>query len=358
MIFFSCNNIEHNKVNGHYFGKGLQIRMKIIDLENHFYSDFLLEALSERTEPPYYRIVGEDCFLHYNHMVAFKDTLIPKLVEIGEKRIEYLKENGIDAAVLCSSGCGEQLDVDVSIDVCRNTNDMIGALTKEFPGIYYGSAMLPVNDPEAACEELERCVKEYGFVCWHTHSNYGENHPEDEKYWPLFKKAADLGVYVYLHPHMPVEDRLCDLGFTFAGPGLGFTVDTATTALRMIVKGIFDEIPNLKVVLGHLGEGIPPLLERIDNRLSFVPNPHVKSKHTVEYYFNNNIYVTTSGNLSYNSFDAAVDKMGIDRLLFETDYPYEGVEEMMEFVRSIPLSEEDRKKLYYENAVNELNIKF
>lgn len=331
--------------------------MKIIDLENHFYSDFLLEALADRKEPPFYRTVGEDKFLHYTDSIVYKDTLIGKLTEVGEKRIEYLHKNGIDSAVLCSSGCGEQLDVDVSIDVCRKTNDLIGELVQKFPGIYYGSAMLPVNDPDAACMELERCVKEYGFVSWHTHSNYGKDHPEDEKYRKIFEKVAELGVYVYMHPHIPDMDRIRDLGFTFAGPGLGFTVDTATTILRMIVKGIFDEIPDLKMVAGHLGEGIPPLLERIDNRLSYTPNPAIQSKHTVEYYFNHNIYVTTSGNMSMNSFQAAVNKMGINRVLFATDYPYEGVEEMMEFVRNIPLSEEDRYKLYCGNAARELNFK-
>lgn len=331
--------------------------MKIIDLENHFYSNFLLEALTDRETPPFYRIQGEDQFLHYTDSIVYKDTLIPELVDIGEKRIEYLQKNAIDAAVLCSSGCGEQLDKKISIEVCRKTNDMIGHLTQEFPGIYYGSAMLPVNDPDAACDELARCVKEYHFVSWHTHSNYGKYYPEDEKYRKIFRKAADLGIYVYMHPHIPNTERVKDLGFTFAGPGLGFTIDTATTVLRMIVKGVFDEIPHLKMVVGHLGEGIPPLLERIDNRLSYTPNPLIKSQHTVEYYFKNNIYVTTSGNMSMNSFNAAVNKMGIDRVLFASDYPYEGVEEMMEFIRNIPLTEESRYKLYCGNAVRELNIK-
>ncbi len=332
--------------------------MKRIDLENHFYSNFLIEALKRRKEPPFIEVDDEGThFLHYTDSVVYKDTLIPTLMEVGEERIKLLKENGIDATVLCSSGCGEQIEGDESLEVCRNTNDMIGSLVKKFPGIYYGSAMLPVNDVEAACAELERVVKEYGFVSWHTHSNYGKHHPDEEKYRPIFQKAAELGIYVYLHPHIPDYERITDMGFTFAGPGCGFTVDTAITALRLIVSGIFDEIPDLKLVLGHLGEGIPPLFERIENRLCYVPNEHVKCKHNIRYYFKHNIYVTTSGNMSKHSFECAVDHMGIDRVLFASDYPYEGVGKMIEFVKDLRLSEAEREKLYHGNAERELGLK-
>lgn len=89
----------------------------------------------------------------------------------------------------------------------------------------------------------------------------------DPRYLPLFRKAAELGVYVYLHPQLPEGSRYAGYGFTFAGPGLGFTVDTVTTLLRMVVSGLFDEIPSLRLVLGHLGEGLPFLLDRIENRI-------------------------------------------------------------------------------------------
>lgn len=119
-------------------------------------------------------------------------------------------------------------------------------------------------------------MKEYGFVSWHTHSNYGNTAPDDPRYLPLFRKAAELGVYVYLHPQLPEGSRYAGYGFTFAGPGLGFTVDTVTTLLRMVVSGLFDEIPSLRLVLGHLGEGLPFLLDRIENRIKFLPNPAIR----------------------------------------------------------------------------------
>lgn len=149
-------------------------------------------------------------------------------------------------------------------------------LTRAHPGRLFGSAILPVKDVAAAERELERCVKEYGFVSWHTHSNYGNTAPDDPRYLPLFRNAAELGVYVYLHPQLPEGSRYAGYGFTFAGPGLGFTVDTVTTLLRMVVSGLFDEIPSLRLVLGHLGEGLPFLLDRIENRIKFLPNPAIR----------------------------------------------------------------------------------
>jgi len=223
-------------------------------------------------------------------------------------------------------------------------------LTKKYPGRYLGSAILPVQDVPAACAELERCVKYLGFVSWHVHSNFGETYPDDPRYLPIYKKAAELGVYVYLHPQLPQGLRVGDLGFAVAGPGLGFTVDTMITLTRMVVTGIFDEVPNLKVVLGHLGEALPFLLKRMDNRMKFVPNPVAKNKHDFSYYFQNNIWVTTSGNMSDEAFACTVEAIGLDRILFGSDHPYENMGDMVEFVKELPLGESERQQLYYKNA--------
>ena len=177
-----------------------------------------------------------------------------------------------------------------------------------------------------------------------------------EKYWPIFRKVAQLGVYVYLHPQLPDSSRMDGFGFTFAGPGLGFTMDTITTIMRMIVSGIFDSIPDLKVVLGHLGEGLPFLLKRIDNRIKFLPNPNIKCQHDVSYYFKHNIWVTTSGNMSKEAFECAKNVLGIDRILFGSDYPYESAHDMVEFLKMLPLNVKENESLYCQNAFTALNI--
>ena len=205
----------------------------------------------------------------------------------------------------------------------------------------------------AAERELERCVKEYGFVSWHTHSNYGNTAPDDPRYLPLFRKAAELGVYVYLHPQLPEGSRYAGYGFTFGGPGLGFTVDTVTTLLRMVVSGLFDEIPP-PAGTGTPGRGASLLLDRIENWIKFLPNPAIRCRRPLRYYFQHNIWVTTSGNMSPEAFRCTQDVLGMEHILFASDYPYESVEDMMAFADS--LNEADYARLYYQNAEALLGI--
>lgn len=227
-----------------------------IDLENHFYAPCLIDALAQRSQPPFYDRATDQ--IHWTEDVCMpQGELLQRLLEVGEHRLSLLEQQGITHAVLSCSPGAEQLEPAKSIAVCQATNAALYELTRAHPGRLFGSAILPVKDVATAERELERCVKEYGFVSWHTHSNYGNTAPDDPRYLPLFRKAAELGVYVYLHPQLPEGSRYAGYGFTFAGPGLGFTVDTVTTLLRMVVSGLFDEIPSLRLVLGHLGEGLP-----------------------------------------------------------------------------------------------------
>ena len=329
--------------------------MKRIDLENHFYDQCLINALAERLEPP--------CYLPSDDLICWTDAismpqgpLLQTLLEVGEERLALMERRGITHAVLSCSPGAEQLDAEDSIRVCRATNAALHELTKRYPGRIFGSAILPVKDVDAAIDELERCVRDYGFVAWHTHSNYGTTAPDHPRYRPLFQKAAELGVYVYLHPQLPEGERYEGYGFTFAGPGLGFTVDTVTTLLRMVVSGLLDETPTLKLVLGHLGEGLPFLMERIENRIQFLPNPMLRCKKELSYYFKHNIWVTTSGNMSKEAFQCTKDVLGIDHILFASDYPFESVEDMTNFVDALPLTSEERAKLSYENAETILGI--
>ncbi|NCB62579.1 MAG: amidohydrolase [Clostridia bacterium] len=329
--------------------------MKRIDLENHFYDQCLIDALSRRLEPP--RYLPSDDLIQWTDAIGMpQGKLLETLLEVGEERLALMERRGITHAVLSCSPGAEQLDAAESITVCRATNAALYELSKRYPGRVFGSAILPVKDIDAAVEELTRCVSEYGFVAWHTHSNYGATAPDHPRYRPLFQKAAELGVYVYLHPQLPEGERYEGYGFTFAGPGLGFTVDTVTTLLRMVVSGLLDDIPGLKLVLGHLGEGLPFLMERIENRIKFLPNPLLRCKKALSYYFKHHIWVTTSGNMSQEAFRCTKDVLGIDHILFASDYPFESVGDMTNFVDALPLTEEERTKLYYQNAETILGI--
>ncbi|MCL2578642.1 MAG: amidohydrolase family protein [Oscillospiraceae bacterium] len=323
--------------------------MKLYDLENHFYDECFVDAVTRRTRPPSYN-KDTQIITWSEALEAPFGKLVALLLEVGGGRLELMDKLGISTAVLSCSPGVEDLGAGESTEVARKTNDALYELTKKYPGRYLGSAILPVKDVEASCRELERCVKDLGFVSWHTHSNYGESCPSDERYLPLFEMSARLGAYVYLHPQLPQGLRVNDLGFTVAGPGLGFTTDAMVALTRLVVKGLFDRVPNLKMVLGHLGEAFPFLLDRMDNRFKFLPNPKALNKQDFSYYFKNNIWVTTSGNMSKEAFACTAAVMGIDRILFGSDHPYESAADMIRFVRELPLGETDRQKLYHKNA--------
>lgn len=329
--------------------------MKRVDLENHFYDGSLVRALEHRTAPPYYRAQSD--IITWSDAVRMpQGKLLPLLLEVGESRLALMERLGIDTAVISSSPGPEQLDTAESLEVCRKSNEALYRLTRAYPGRYLGSAILPVGDVPAAMDELTRCVQEYGFVAWHTHSNYGATAPDDPRYRPLFRRAAELGVYVYLHPQLPDLPRACDRGFSVAGPGLGFTLDTITTLTRLVITGLFDEVPELNLVMGHLGEALPFLLDRMDNRLKFIPNPSLENQRAFSSYFKTNIYVTTSGNMSPAAFACAKQVLGIERILFGSDYPFEEAGDMVAFVDELPLGRRERELLYVRNAREQLKL--
>ncbi|MBR1854327.1 MAG: amidohydrolase family protein [Lachnospiraceae bacterium] len=132
--------------------------------------------------------------------------------------------------------------------------------------------------------------------------------------------------------------------------GLGFTLDTMTTLTAMITKGVFDDIPDLHVVTGHFGEALPFLLTRMDHFLTQEREAELKNTHDFSYYFKNNIWVTTSGNMQTSAFELTKDMLGIDRILLATDYPYESLQEEMDFLNGLDLTDEEREKLYHGNA--------
>ena len=329
--------------------------MKLYDLEHHFYDAATVEALANRKGYPYYDKIQKAIRWTEKITMGF-DVLQDKLLDTGEGRLAVMDRVGITTAVVSASQALEELDPSESIGLTKKNNDALYELTQRYPGRYLGSASLPVHDVGAACKELERCVRDLGFVCWHTHSNYTKGNASDERFQPIFETAAGLGVYVYLHPTLSADYDLGDLDFTFAGPGAGFTIDAMVTTLKLIVSGLFDRVPGTKLMLGHLGEAIPFLLDRIDNRLSFLPNPKLRNQRKPSDYFRDNIYVTTSGNMSAPAFRCTKDVLGIEKIIFGSDYPYDNIDDMTNFVKNLELTEDERELLFFKNAEKLLKI--
>ena len=326
--------------------------MKIIDMEHHYYSEEFFEIAAQNNGLPHFDPeTGVLTFIDGLPM-PLGPIIRDRLISLGELRVKEMDTNGLDVAVLGTSAGPELIQGEAGIALAQSCNDAVYETVQKYPGRFLGSATLPVCDVEASCQELERCVREYGFVSWQTHSNYGDTSVDEKRYWPILKKAEELGVYVYLHPHAPADPRMHHFGYMFAAAGLGYTTDTMITIMSMIVGGVFDEFPKLKVVLGHLGEALPFLMERMDNRFTLAAEQTtgLYNKRKISDYFKDNIFVTTSGNMSAPAFNLAKEVLGIDHIMVGTDYPYEILPDMMQFLDELKLTKEEREMLYYKNA--------
>lgn len=280
-----------------------------------------------------------------------KITILDEIIDLGEGRIAVMKEHGVDVQVLSFSNGISDLPAAEAIEICALVNDRLYEATQKYPENFAAFAQLPEQDVNAACAELERCMKELGFFGWNTFSNYGTTHLDDPQYFPLLQKAEELGAVIYLHPTFPNRDpRFQGYGRQLMG-GLGYTLDAAITIIRMICAGVFDKLPNLKVILGHLGEGIPFYLDRLGGKTPTVQDrlPAV-NEHEFRYYFERNIWVTNSGNFCEPAYVCTRDVLGLDRILFGSDYPYELMKDAVEFTNSLHVSEEELNAIYSENA--------
>ena len=326
--------------------------MKLYDFENHIYDLATIDAMAARKEYPIFDKVTKEWKWGDNVVMDFS-YLYGKLTDIDAGRLADMDRVGITTALISSSPGFEDLDPSDSIALCEKCNNSIYGMTQNHPDRFLGTAVLPVYDTNAAIKELERCVNELGFVCWHTHSNYGKTSVHDERFIPIWEAATDLGVFIYLHPTVPAFNAIAgiaDFGYTLSGPGMGFTIDTMLTTLKIICNGVFDKVPKARMVLGHFGEALPFLLDRIDNRLAFLPNPLIKSEKNPSDYFRDNIWVTTSGNMSPEAYRCTRDVLGAEKIIYGSDFPYESIDDMTNFIKNLDQTDEEREMLFFKNA--------
>ncbi|MBW2028679.1 MAG: amidohydrolase [Deltaproteobacteria bacterium] len=331
--------------------------MRRIDFEAHFYTEDYLKALRGNRDYPRIRedktIGGHRLWYFAEVGQPFPETLMGKLLDLGEGRLSVMDECGVDMQVLSLSAPGiEQLEPEAGMALARRSNDALAEVIKRYPGRFMGFVALNPKDPEGAADELERAVTELGFVGWNTHSNYGDSYLDDIRYRPILERAEKLAAPIYLHPTIPAIEALRAYGLSLAGPAFGFGFETAMCMLRLILGGTFDRYPRLTFILGHFGEALPFLLKRIDwgYLKSFDPGTGPGLERTPSEYLRDNVFVTTSGRFSRAAFMCTREEMGIDRILLGTDYPYEDTRESMQFVEGLPISKEEKDKIYCENA--------
>ena len=338
--------------------------MRKIAVEEHFYTEAFLEYLRSRKDPPR-REVLEDA--NHNKMERAWDSFYYrdrplsssfKLLEMGQKRISDMDRAGIDIQVLSLSNPGVELfGIRDGERMAKETNDELATLMQKYPKRFLGFAALSPEDPCGAAAELERAVKELGFKGANINSHIKGEYLDDEKYWVIFEKAQELGVPISIHPREPSPDMVKPYSKypVLLGAALGFGAEVSLHVMRLICSGVFDAYPNLKILLGHLGEGLPFWMWRLDNRWSLSPLSKKLCKKPGE-YFRDNIFVTTSGMFSTPAFMCVHAALGVNNILFAVDYPYESNEIAVDFIEALPIPPGDKEKVYHLNTEKLLNI--
>jgi 2,3-dihydroxybenzoate decarboxylase len=277
-----------------------------------------------------------------------------RLDDLGELRLREMDEAGIDVQVLSHGAPSTQrLEGEQAVSLARGANDRLYAAIQQHPDRFAGFAALPTAEPKAAAAELERTVTQYGFKGAMVHGLTNGVFFDDKRFWPILERAEALDVPIYLHPAVPAravvdtyyKDYLQDY------PGIltaawGFTVETATSGIRMVLSGAIEKYPNLKIILGHLGEGLPFLLWRINMALERPGNKPIPFREIFATHF----YITTSGNFSTPALVCSMLEMGIDRILYSVDYPYVMNPPGTEWMQDLQVAPEDKEKILSGNA--------
>ncbi|HEY0747921.1 MAG TPA: amidohydrolase family protein [Steroidobacteraceae bacterium] len=289
-----------------------------------------------------------------------------RLLDVTEQRLPQMDANGVAMQVvsLTANGIQGETDTRAAIDHAKAANDwLVERFVGPHPKRFAGFAAVPLQDPLAAAAETERAVTQLGFkgVLVNGYTNVGdEDHAEYldlPKFYPFWERVESLGVPVYLHPRSPLpSQRLIYEGHDeMMGPMWAFGAETAAHALRLMTSGLFDRYPKQQLILGHSGEGLVAMMARAQRRFEYGPCGKVLKK-PLGQYLKDHFYITTSGNFHTPTLNNVIDEMGIDRVMFSVDYPYESMPEGVGWFDGCPLQGEARLKVGRSNAERLLKL--
>jgi 5-carboxyvanillate decarboxylase len=277
-----------------------------------------------------------------------------QLLDLEDERLEIMDANGVDVHLLSLTAPGVQTFDDAKgIALAALVNDRLAETISRHPGRFAGLAAIAPQAPKAAAAEIERAIGELKLNGIVINSHTRNEYLDDEKFWPIFEAAEALGAPIYIHPRSPSAQMAEPYKKFGLETGMyGFQAETGLHGIRLICSGVFDRFPDLKIVLGHLGEGIPFWLYRVDYmhpvRSSYNTRPRLQLKPSE--YFKRNFAITTSGMNWHPALRFCIEAVGADNIMFAIDYPYQPTEGAVEFLNDAPISAENKHKIYHGNA--------
>jgi 2,3-dihydroxybenzoate decarboxylase len=295
----------------------------------------------------------------------FPDSVWPelqgRLLDIHEKRLRLMDEHGIELMLLSLNAPAIQAipDPAQANEIARRANDFLAEQVRKRPARFQALAALPMQDPDLAIRELQRCVKDLGFkgALVNGFSQIRDANSavylDLPQYWPFWEIVERLDIPFYLHPRNPLPGmaQIYEGHPWLLGPTWAFGQETAVHALRLMGSGLFDKFPRIQIIVGHMGEGLPYSMWRVDNRNAWVKAPpRYPAKKKIAEYFSANFYLTTSGNFRTQTLIDAILEIGVDRILFSTDWPFENIDHAAIWFDAASISENDRLKIGRTNA--------
>jgi predicted TIM-barrel fold metal-dependent hydrolase len=320
--------------------------MRVIALEEHFWTPAIAEAIGALRNPD----AGVDSPLGAN------------LADLGERRLAAMDASWIDLQVISHTTPGVQhLDGATAAPLAREANDVLAAAVRSHPYRFAGLATLPTSDPAVAADELSRAVEQLGFLGAMVNGHTGGRFLDDPDFGVLLERFERLDVPLYLHPTEPVpavraayyEGFAPAVSWFLSAAGWGWHAETALHVLRMVLAGVFDRHPRLRVIVGHMGEMLPFMLQRVDDNLP----PRVTGLQRLpSEYVLDHVVITTSGLFSVPPLRCALDVFGLERVLFSIDWPYAPNEEGRRLLDEAPLSGDDLERFAHGNAERVLGL--
>lgn len=318
--------------------------MKIITVEEHFDTPANIKQFNAYSE--------------VKNNNPHQDMLNATLTDFA-KHIDYMDQYGIDMQVISDAGNSPQVLPDnLVVEACRAQNESLAEAVAKYPDRLAGLAVVPINLPDEAAKELERAVTKLNLKGGIISGTVDGQFLDDPKFEPIFAMAEKLDVPLYLHPGVIKDEQkaiLYDskayspaLATFMGGAAWGWHMEQGVQMVRLIISGLLEKYPNLKLISGHWGEFVPMFLERLSE---FLPFSGLDLPHSFEYYYKKNVYVTPSGMYSDPQLQMVLTEMGADHLMYSEDFPYiERKENVQGFMTKADLSEKDREQFAHGTA--------
>ena len=333
-------------------------KLRKISVEEHFSIPEVAAALRCTA-----RTLSNNLDMRWLHIIydAPEGTRAPfrsELLDVDGIRLTDMDRHGVDMQLLSLTSPGVQMfDADTAVALASLVNDHAAEAVKRHPDRFAALAAFAPHDPHRAVTEMERAIRTLKLNGFIVNSHTNNEYLDQQKFWPILEAAEALNGAIYIHPRAPADTMAAPMSdYGMGGALWGFGVETGTHAVRLIMSGVLDRYPKLRIVLGHMGEGVPFWLARLDSKGSPGSEAAQTNRLKPSEYFKRNFWIATTGVLDHLALRYCIDKIGADRIMWATDYPYEPAGPAVSFLESAPISDTDREMIAHRNAERVFNI--